>query len=344
MLFNKHILLITPGFALNNDDDSALPPVKVFVDELLEQLPDCKLTIFSLQFPFETKMYYYKRAEVYPFNGQNKTIRKPQIVFKALSLFKKIHKQNRVDIVHSMWLTDTTLLGQIICRKYELKHVATAMGQDVLKSNRYLKLINFNRLILVHLSEFQAQYSNINSQVQFQVIQLGISENNISNQIKTLDVLGVGNLIAVKNYSLFVNVINRLSSQNQNIRAVIIGEGNERIQLEAQIKELGLQENVKLMGKLKRKETLEAMAKAKVFLHTSSFEGFCMVLAEAAACGCHLVSTPVGIAQEIAHIGVNELELANKVQLSLNQTAPTTKRIYAIKNTIEQYKKIYETI
>ena len=218
------------------------------------------------------------------------------------------------------------------------------MGQDVLKSNRYLKLINFNRLILVHLSEFQAQYSNINSQVQFQVIQLGISENNISNQIKTLDVLGVGNLIAVKNYSLFVNVINRLSSQNQNIRAVIIGEGNERIQLEAQIKELGLQENVKLMGKLKRKETLEAMAKAKVFLHTSSFEGFCMVLAEAAACGCHLVSTPVGIAQEIAHIGVNELELANKVQLSLNQTAPTTKRIYAIKNTIEQYKKIYETI
>jgi glycosyltransferase involved in cell wall biosynthesis len=70
---------------------------------------------------------------------------------------------------------------------------------------------------------------------------------------------------------------------------VILGEGAERKSLEALIKELGVVDDVRLLGFQKNPYTY--MSRAAAFVLSSIYEGFPNVLLEALACACPIVST-----------------------------------------------------
>ena len=84
----------------------------------------------------------------------------------------------------------------------------------------------------------------------------------------------------------------------------IIGEGKQRQQLERKIQQLGLTECARLLGF--QSNPYKYMLKADVFVLSSLFEGFPLVLMEAMACGAPVVATdcPSG-PREIIEDGVN---------------------------------------
>jgi len=101
-------------------------------------------------------------------------------------------------------------------------------------------------------------------------------------------ILSVGRLAAQKDHQTLIKAFAKLNKQI-SARLVILGEGKQRQNLEAIITENGLQDVVSLPGFVPNPYTF--MAKSTVFVLSSLWEGFGIVLAEALACGVPVIST-----------------------------------------------------
>lgn len=100
--------------------------------------------------------------------------------------------------------------------------------------------------------------------------------------------LGVGRLSAAKDFSTLIRAFARVR-QDREARLIILGEGRERVVLERLVRELQLSDAVALPGFVDNPAAY--MARARVFVLSSAYEGFAIVVAEALACGCPVVST-----------------------------------------------------
>ena len=101
-------------------------------------------------------------------------------------------------------------------------------------------------------------------------------------------ILGVGRLAQVKDFLTLIEAFRRVLAERP-CRLLILGEGPMRSELESRILALGLEPRVSLPGW--KENPYAFMAGAKLFVLSSRYEGFGLVLVEALACGCPAVST-----------------------------------------------------
>lgn len=100
--------------------------------------------------------------------------------------------------------------------------------------------------------------------------------------------LSVGRLTQQKDYPTLIRAV-ALVLRERPARLIILGEGEDRPQLELLIQELGLEQYAALPGPVENPYAY--MARSAVFVLSSQFEGLPTVLIEAMACGCPVVST-----------------------------------------------------
>ena len=81
--------------------------------------------------------------------------------------------------------------------------------------------------------------------------------------------------------------------QHPTARLFIIGEGEERGRLEAQVRELGIGAHVTLTGALPNDQLVSWYSAADVLVLASSREGWANVLLESMACGTPVVATRI---------------------------------------------------
>jgi glycosyltransferase involved in cell wall biosynthesis len=114
-------------------------------------------------------------------------------------------------------------------------------------------------------------------------------------------VLGVGELCARKDFATLIRAFARLHAERP-CRLMILGEGRQRAQLEALVRELDLEADVAMPGFVSNPYAY--MARAAMFVLSSRCEGSPVVLMEALAVGVPVVSTdcPSG-PREILHGG-----------------------------------------
>ena len=86
-------------------------------------------------------------------------------------------------------------------------------------------------------------------------------------------------------------------------KLLLIGDGPEKMEMEALVSELGLQDKVIFTGK--RDDLPELLAISDVMFHLSEKEAFGLVLLEALACGLPSVATDVGGIPEVIEDGYN---------------------------------------
>lgn len=108
----------------------------------------------------------------------------------------------------------------------------------------------------------------------------------ISSEIPVI--LGVGKLEAQKNFPNLIHAFDRVRKVKP-AKLAILGWGPDREQLEALIKDLGLEADAALLGYVNN--PYPYMARAKVFVLSSAWEGLPTVLIEAMATGTPVVST-----------------------------------------------------
>jgi glycosyltransferase involved in cell wall biosynthesis len=109
----------------------------------------------------------------------------------------------------------------------------------------------------------------------------------------------IGRLEKVKNLSLMLESLYRLKNQNKisNWTLNIYGSGSEAKNLQELVLKLDLQTNIAFKGMTSA--ALEAISEADWMLLSSESEGFGLVIIESMLCGVPVISTKVGIAEEI---------------------------------------------
>ena len=101
-------------------------------------------------------------------------------------------------------------------------------------------------------------------------------------------ILGVGRLTEAKDFQTLIRAF-ALVRAKRVARLMILGEGEQREELEALVDDLGLREDVEMPGFVSN--PFAYMRRAAVFVLSSRWEGFGNVLVEAMACGTPVVST-----------------------------------------------------
>lgn len=109
--------------------------------------------------------------------------------------------------------------------------------------------------------------------------------------------LTAGRLVPVKNIGLQIEAMAEIVKKYPETKLWIVGEGKERKNLEFRIKNYELGSNIKLFGWQKNLDKFYNQADA--FLLTSNYEGWGMVIIEAASYGLPIIMTDVGCAGEI---------------------------------------------
>jgi glycosyltransferase involved in cell wall biosynthesis len=106
--------------------------------------------------------------------------------------------------------------------------------------------------------------------------------------------VAAGRLVAVKAFDLLIESFARLRRRHPDAHLLVIGEGPERLRLEAMVESLGEREHVRLIGF--RPRLGDYLPHATAFVLTSHWEGFGNVLVEAMAAGAPVISVdcPVG--------------------------------------------------
>jgi 1,2-diacylglycerol 3-alpha-glucosyltransferase len=348
MKSTKHVVIITPGFPKNESDDNCIPPLYDYVRHITTK-ENTRISVITLQYPANKSNYRWYNVNVYALGGDD--VKFPGRFFiwkKAISIFQNINTNNSVDKIHSFWLSECALIGNYISSRYGIMHINTVMGKEANRSNRYLHFINFNKLKLIVLSKRQAGIlKNATGRDADNIIPWGLNKNFLpafENHERKIDVLGVGSLIALKNYSSFINIIHKLKEFKPEINCVILGGGSLKEKLNHQIKTLGLESNLTLAGNFQRHGVFDYMMRSKILLHTSSFESFGMVFIEALYYGLHIVSKPVGIARKSDKWSIcnlddemsKEIVTLLSVKISHDSFLP-----YTMNETVKSYLNIF---
>jgi hypothetical protein len=137
------------------------------------------------------------------------------------------------------------------------------------------------------------------------IIPNGINGGLFSKEIfqKDIDILGVGSLIPLKRYDIFVSIVKQITDKIPAVQAVLCGKGTEENNLKSLIKKINLQKSISLTDELPHKDVLEIMQRSKIFLHL-----------EALAAGGHVISfcRPMNDSINHWHIVSNEEEMLDK--------------------------------
>ncbi|MFN8530832.1 MAG: glycosyltransferase family 4 protein [Anaerolineae bacterium] len=102
----------------------------------------------------------------------------------------------------------------------------------------------------------------------------------------------VGRLVPVKNHALFVEAAAKVKQQIPNAHFVLVGDGELRAAVEAQIRELGLQDSMQITGWIEN--TAPIYGDLDLLAISSVNEGTPVTVIEALSAGCPVVATQVG--------------------------------------------------
>jgi len=113
----------------------------------------------------------------------------------------------------------------------------------------------------------------------------------------------VGRLTAVKALPVLLMAAKNLLVQNEKVKVLIVGDGDIRMDLEAQARNLGIADSVVFCGY--REDTRELMHAMDIFVLPSLSEGIPMALLEAMATSRATVASRVGGVPEVIDDGVD---------------------------------------
>ncbi len=333
----EKLLFITPMFPKDETEDTVLPFITHFSEEFTNAT-NIQVDILTLMFPI-SKDYLYNKNKVYTIgSGYKKGLKRIPYLIKASLKGIYLHRKNNYDGILCFWYGQCALIGKIISKTCKIKQIVWMQGQDVKKNNRYLDWIKINNNQIIMLSQQQRDffYKTKNTYIT-KIANVAIDKKRfpeLNKKRRNIEILGVGNLGLLKNYSLFIDIIQVLKMEFPNIKTIICGgDGENKNSLIKKINNFGLSKNIILKGQISHKEVLDYMNDALVFLHTSKFEGAGVVLQEALYSGCKVVSTiDIEKSSNMSsfYYSLKKEELINKIRCFL-KTPKTVERLEKFK-------------
>lgn len=165
-------------------------------------------------------------------------------------------------------------------------------------------------------------------------------------------IIAVGRFVPVKNFSLLIKAVHKIVIKRP-VKLIIIGDGILKESLQNEIDSLQMQDVIKLVGF--QINPISWIQQAQLFVLSSNYEGFGLVIVEALAGGATIVSTDCKYGPaEILNNGqygylarTNDLnDLSDKIEYALDH--PLDKEIlierarnYSVEAILPQYESLF---
>jgi glycosyltransferase involved in cell wall biosynthesis len=147
--------------------------------------------------------------------------------------------------------------------------------------------------------------------VIYNAVEAGSSINLSKDQAKkkigiTGDIiLSIGRLAPWKGFSDLIDLMPDLLKKNDSFRLIIAGEGDDRKNLENKIKDLEVNNEVKMTGSLPHSQMPLYFKAADIFVLNSGYEGLSHVILEAMQAGLPIIASDEGGNPELIEEGFN---------------------------------------
>lgn len=182
-----------------------------------------------------------------------------------------------------------------------------------------------------------------------------LTELNITSDYYLI--LAVGRFNKQKDYPNLLTAFKILKNSNiEKIKLLIAGDGELRNEIEIIISELNLKSDIILLGR--RDDIPELMSAADLFVLSSEYEGFGLVVAEAMACKTLVVATDCGGVAEVLNnkdflVPPSDSEfLAKKILYTINLNSDQKKEMvlknlkhieenFSLKMIVENWNRLY---
>ena len=94
---------------------------------------------------------------------------------------------------------------------------------------------------------------------------------------------GIGRLVPQKGFDILIEAFAQIAGQVPNLYCLIIGEGEDKEKLADQIRAVGLEKRIRLLGYQDREKAMSILRSSDIFVMPSRYEGTPIALLEAAA-------------------------------------------------------------
>jgi colanic acid/amylovoran biosynthesis glycosyltransferase len=217
-------------------------------------------------------------------------------------------------------------IAMVAARLLDIDYSVTLHGSDLLLHGAYLDTKLKNCDFCITVSEFNRRfilerYPGIEP-AKILVRRMGVSSSPTAvrpsqpdREAQCLSMLAVGRLHPVKDHAFLLRACYELKSLGTAFSCLIAGEGPQRPWLEHLIRNLGLGEQVRLLGHLSREQLDARYASCDLVVLTSQSEGIPLVLMEAMAhCKPVLAPAITGIPELVKNGETGFLYRAGSVQ------------------------------
>ena len=345
------LIILTPGFPENEADTTCVPPRQMFVKALSEIAPNLNIIVITFRYPFFSHTYLWHGIQVISFGSRynSRFIR----VFTNLRVWitlLRLRKDNNLIGLLSFWLGKCAFVGSSFARRYKLKHFGWLLGQDAKPGNKYVQKIKPAGGSLIALSDFIRREFKKNYNISpAHIIPVGI-DTQLFGPItadRDIDLMAAGSLIPLKQYHHFLNVLSALKATLPNVKAMLCGDGPEMEKLRSEANIRGLKDNLIFTGRLLHHDVLALMQRSKVFVHTSAYEGFGTVCAEALYAGTRVVSFVKPMDAHIKHwyTVTDDPEMTHVIKeilLNNNLTYDERVLVHPIENIVKDVLTLFE--
>jgi len=118
-------------------------------------------------------------------------------------------------------------------------------------------------------------------------------------------ILFVGRLHPIKGVPYLLQAMKLVHEKIPDVKLILVGDGEDRRQLEILTERLAIRECVKFAGSVPHERVQGYMNQAEVFILPSISEGFPVTILEAMACSLPIVATRAGGVPDIIRDGIN---------------------------------------
>lgn len=322
------LVVISPGFPKDEHDSTCLPAQQMFFKTFRKQYPTLNIIVLALHYPYTTQTYRWNKIDVIPLNGRRYgRWARPMLWLVATRQLRRLSARSNHLQILSLWCQETALIAARFSRRAGVHHWSWILGQDARASNFFVRWIRPKPHRLIALSDFLADTFEQNHAIRPRYIIPNALDYTLFNpnptSARTTDILGVGSLILLKRFDIFLAIVARLKQTFPGIRAVLCGKGPEEKRLQRMTRDLALDKNVTFLGECAHYDTLKMMQSSKILLHPSSYEGYSTACLEALYAGCEVVSFTRAEKADIPqwHIVESPDEMAAKCETILRATS-----------------------
>lgn len=273
------------------------------------------VSLLSLNFPphIETTIAVFQNSILYPYEGRivSLNIPTPKNIFLkiyffilACARFKKVVREERPDAIISLGVM------QNIVNPFTQKHTIVRVGNSLSKGYAGIRGLIIKRMFSI-LFKRTKKIIVISEGLKHDVMNLGIREEMIKVIYNPMDIehiqqlsreeieprykdifthdviIAIGRIAEQKSQWHLIHAFEKMKNR-ENTKLVILGEGKLKQYVENLIKKLHLENDVFLLGW--QKNPFAFLARSRLFVLPSRWEGLGSAILEAMACGLPVVS------------------------------------------------------